>query len=112
VYLAALLLTLTLLAQGTTVHVVNGTVVYLPEGPVVVMYPAGQKVAIFNVTQGKWAFRVYEEGPIVITLASSGVGGELRSAVNYVYGRPCARGATRPQLRAARYTRGHLLIGS
>jgi len=78
VYLAALLLTLTLLAQGTTVHVVNGTVVYLPEGPVVVMYPVGQKVAIFNVTQGKWAFRVYEEGPIVITLASSGVGGELR----------------------------------
>jgi hypothetical protein len=62
-YLAALLLTLTLLAQGTTVHVVNGTVVYLPEGPVVVMYPVGQKVAIFNVTQGKWAFRSMRRAP-------------------------------------------------
>jgi len=78
VYLAALLLTLTLLAQGTTVHVVNGTVVYLPGGPVVVMYPVSQKVATFNATQGEWAFRVYEEGPMIITLASSDVGGELR----------------------------------
>jgi len=77
-YLAALLLTLTLLAQGTSIHVVNGTVVHLPGGPVVIAYPVGQKVATFNATQGKWAFRIYEEGPIVITLASSNVSVGLR----------------------------------
>ncbi|NAZ39078.1 MAG: hypothetical protein GU345_03490 [Acidilobus sp.] len=77
-HLAVLLLTLTLLAQGTSIHVVNGTVVHLPGGPVVIAYPVGQKVATFNATQGKWTFRIYEEGPIVITLASSNVSVGLR----------------------------------